>query len=489
MTLNEELLEPQAEDLAEALRAFGYDVPTALADLVDNCIAAGAVTVRIEYSSDPGSSWLAITDDGRGMDSAQLRRAMRYANNPAQDRSEGDLGRFGLGLKTASLSQARRLTVLTRCAAGDLAGMTWDLDHVRQSRQWTVISEPDSEALDIAERLGFTHQGTVVLWRKTDRLGSGPRMSRRVTEAGRELSLLFHRFMESGRLGLRVGQSALRPMDPYLRRNSLTQDRGYEELHHDGHRVRVNPVILPHPSRLTRQENELASGPGGLLGRQGFYVYRGDRLVTAGGWLGLAGMHNTPHTRLARIAVEIAPEADLEWKVDVRKSTVRPPAALAERLAELAEDARTRSQRVFTHRGTPRPASADKALVKPVWQQVRRLGHDEFAISREHPLIAGALASPTGPLVEGILKLVEATLPVDFLGSNRATPAPEVDIAAGDSGDIDSVLQTFRAMLAGLPEDRDRRAELAEALADAEPFSQYPGLIREILEADSAEEH
>ena len=152
--------------------------------------------------------------------------------------------------------------------------------------QWRVIPGADEEALEIADTLGFTHQGTVVLWRKTDRLGDGPELRRRVTDAGKELSLLFHRFMAACvRPSLHVGQHLQRPMDPYLRRNPLTQDRGFEDLEHDGYSVTVNPVVLPHPSRLTREENLLASGPGGLLGRQGFYVYRGDRLVVAGGWL------------------------------------------------------------------------------------------------------------------------------------------------------------------------------------------------------------
>ena len=118
----EELLEPRAGDLAEALRAFGYDLPTALADLVDNSIAARARTVRIGYSSDPGSAWLAVVDDGRGMDPAELREAMRFARDPGSQRSAGDLGRFGLGLKTASLSQARKLTVLSRGPGGSLDG-------------------------------------------------------------------------------------------------------------------------------------------------------------------------------------------------------------------------------------------------------------------------------------------------------------------------------------------------------------------------------
>ena len=198
------------------------------------------------------------------------------------------------------LSQVRKLTVLSRGADGALAGMTWDLDHISRNREWLVIPHADPEALEIADTLGFTHQGTMVLWRNTDRLGDGPDLRRRVTDAGKQLSLLFHRFMADGRLSLYVGQHQLRPMDPYLLRNALTQDRGFESLEYDGYRVTVNPVVLPHPARLTREESLLASGPGGLLGRQGFYVYRGDRLVVAGGWLGLPGMHNTAYTRLAQ---------------------------------------------------------------------------------------------------------------------------------------------------------------------------------------------
>ena len=308
----------------------------------------------------------------------------------------------------------------------------------------------------------------MVLWRNTDRLGDGPDLRRHVTDAGKQLSLLFHRFMADGRLSLYVGQHRLRPMDPYLLRNALTQDRGFESLECDGYRVTVNPVVLPHPARLTGEESLLASGPGGLLGRQGFYVYRGDRLVLAGGWLGLPGMHNTPYTRLARIAVEIPPDADLTWMVDVRKSTLRPPAALAGRLAMIAEDVRARSQRVFTHRGTPTPDPGTQHDVMPVWRQVRRLGQYEYTISRQHPLIADALAGTSGPAIEGILKMIETTLPVDLIGSRPSTAPPED--AEAETREVEDVLQTFRAMLAGLPKDPDRRAELAELLADAQPF-------------------
>jgi hypothetical protein len=485
--LGGECLEPRAEDLIEALRAFGYDLSAALADLLDNSIAAGARTAKVEFSSDPGTAWLAVVDDGCGMDETEMRSAMRFAKNPSDRRASGDLGRFGLGLKTASLSQARKLTVLSRKSDGTLTGMTWDLDYVRMRRGWFVITETDPEALAIADLLGFSSQGTMVLWRKTDKLGDGPELQRRVTDAGKNLSLLFHRLMTSGRLSLSVGQRALTPMDPYLRRNALTQDRGIEELEHAGHRVRVNPVVLPHPSRLTKQEALLASGPGGLLARQGFYIYRGHRLVVAGGWLGLTGMHNTAPTRLARLAVEISPDADLDWEVDVRKSTVRPPAMLATRLAELAEDVRTRSERVFTHRGTPAPSPNENPDVKAVWQQVRRLGRYEYTINREHPLVINALSGSSGASVGGLIRLIESTLPADLMSRETVAATPSDDAAAGSG--VEEVLSAFRAMLAGLPADPEQRSDLAEALADAEPFNRYPGLIREVIESDSSEEH
>ena len=371
----EELLEPRAGDLAEALRAFGYDLPTALADLVDNSIAARARTVRIGYSSDPGSAWLAVVDDGRGMDPAELREAMRFARDPGSQRSAGDLGRFGLGLKTASLSQARKLTVLSRGPGGSLTGMTWDLDHVRQSRQWLVVSGTDQEALEIADALDFTHQGTVVLWRHTDRLGDGPELRRRATDAGRELSLLFHRLMADGRLSLHVGRRLLSPMDPYLRRNPLTQDRGFEDLEHDGHRIRVNPVVLPHPSRLSREESLLASGPGGLLGRQGFYVYRGDRLVVAGGWLGLRrhAQHCIHAAGQDRGGDPLGRRPGLEG----RRSQVRGPSSRADR-----------GQAGRTGRGCPGPL---RARVHPPRHPLARRG---FTKRRQAGLAAGAQTRP-----------------------------------------------------------------------------------------------
>jgi hypothetical protein len=122
----------------------------------------------------------------------------------------------------------------------------------------------------------------------------------------------------------------------------------------------------------------------------------------------------------------------------------------------------------------------------PVWRQVRRLGQFEYTISREHPLIANALAGSSQAAVEGILKMIETSLPVDLIGSQPSAVQPQ-DLET-EADEVEDVLQAFRIMLVGLPEDPGRRADLLEALANAEPFNRFPGLIREIIDSESPEE-
>ncbi|MFB4317618.1 ATP-binding protein [Actinomadura sp. 21ATH] len=482
-----ERLDPYAGDLVESLRALAYDLPTALADLIDNSITAKASTVWIRYCSDPGQSWVAVIDDGHGMDDAQLREAMRFARAPTKERARGDLGRFGLGLKTASLSQARMLTVLSRGSSGSLAARTWDIDEIAKRQEWYVRSDIDPEARMILDQLGFTGAGTVVLWRRLDKLDEGSALRRRIQVASRELSLLFHIYLERGKLKLIVGNTALQPADPYLRGHSATQDRGSEVLEHDGHRIVVNPLVLPHPSRLSPRDVEKARLPGGFLDRQGFYIYREERLILAGGWLGFSGMNKSNHTRLARVAVTLPPGADLSWEVDVRKSFVRPPNQISQRLAELAEDVRDRSTRVFTHRGTPVDPRRTLEGIAPVWQQVRRLGRLEYRINRGHPVVAALLTGADAKKVEGLMRLVETYLPADLIMREVSDPVPGAE-PESLTEEAERTLAGFREILQGLPSDPVERAALADLLAQSEPFSRYPGLVREIIDADLQKE-
>lgn len=339
----EAVVAPRASALMDSLRAFGYDMATALADLVDNSLAASAREVRVEFNTDKGASWVAVVDDGDGMMEIGLHEAVRFGGSgPTAERQTGDLGRFGLGLKTASLSQCRVLTVLSRTSDG-LACRTWDIDLVRATDDWRVRVVADNEAIDIAQRIGFVGTGTMVLWRRLDHAGEGPVLARKLGQSRNRLRMWFHRYIARGRLRLVVGGHELTAWDPFCRQHMATQDLGTERLEAGG-LVQVIPYVLPHPSRLSEAEIKDGAGPRGWNAQQGFYVYRGDRLVSAGGWLGMPDMVITPQTRLARIEVSMDPASDHVWQVDVRKSRVHPlPASRRISPDSLPQPARHRS--------------------------------------------------------------------------------------------------------------------------------------------------
>lgn len=197
---------PHAAALIEGLRDIGYSLETAISDIIDNSITAGAHRIDIvteTYSDEP---YIAIIDDGLGMTEDELVAAMRPGSrNPLATRDEPDLGRFGLGLKSASFSQCRRLTVVSR-RSGQTSAAIWDLDDVAERNEWAVQLPDHFDLIPGIEKLG--QHGTLVLWQKLDRLNGGYSHSaakraevinHRIAETERHLRLVFHRFMEDAK--------------------------------------------------------------------------------------------------------------------------------------------------------------------------------------------------------------------------------------------------------------------------------------------------
>ena len=222
-------LNPEPSILIESLRDIGYSFNSALADIVDNSITANATKVWIQAIPDDEFR-IGIIDNGTGLSKSDLKQAMRLGStDPRQERSINDLGRFGLGLKTASFSQCRRLTVVSRNNE-EIAGYTWDLDYVVEKNAWNVIERDDLNKIPFVNELGET--GTLVLWEKLDRLtgsrGSGKvDYARIISEAQDYLSLVFHRYItgekDLRRISLRVNNLELEPIDPFNSKNNATQ--------------------------------------------------------------------------------------------------------------------------------------------------------------------------------------------------------------------------------------------------------------------------
>jgi len=290
-------LAPRASSLIESLRNIGYSLQTAVADLIDNSLAAGACTIELLAETHGEVPAIGVLDDGDGMTEAELLKAMRPGSrSPLEDRDATDLGRFGLGLKTASFSQCRRLTVVT-CKAGATSCAVWDLDTVEKSDKW-VVERPDNTAgVPWSDRISTS--GTLVVWQELDRLlpSDGPRyrqeLVRQLDETARHVEFVFHRFLTAAKSGERrveiaLNGRALRAFDPYHSHHPATQHHPEERFALDGQEIRILPVTLPHHDKVSRAEWEHHAGPEGYVKNQGFYLYRNRRLVVHGTWFGLA---------------------------------------------------------------------------------------------------------------------------------------------------------------------------------------------------------
>ena len=429
-----DVVSPRADHLMESLRGAGYSLPAAVSDLIDNSITAGAGNIWLNFHWSGANSRVSILDDGCGMSETELVDAMRIGSrSPREERDSDDLGRFGLGLKTASISQARSLTVATRTvSSGSPSIRRWDLDHLASVGEWQLLRPTAEELGEDVPALNELPHGTLVIWEKPDRMvgdvGPDDERARRqflqVLEAvENHIAMVFHRLMTGrGAVSIWLNGQRVTPWDPFLTMGDATQDMGSESLGRDGEVV-VNPYVLPHHSRLTSEQHRLAGGPAGWNAQQGFYVYRNRRLLLPGDWLGLE-FQKEEHYKLARILVDLPNSSDEEWDIDVRKSRARPPLRFRDDLLRIARATRRRAVEVYRHRGKTIGRSSRSAPTF-VWQRRTRGGRVSYVVNRGHPLVSGALNSTSinARQLRLILRLIEEYVPVQQIW---------VDMAEGD---------------------------------------------------------
>src|SRR5271154_4437554 len=352
-----EIATPHPAGTIESLRSLGYTLEAAVADLVDNSITAGAKQISVIFTWDGRHSWAAVVDDGRGMAEEDLVTAMTIAaRGPGAPRSPQDLGRFGMGLKTASLSQARLLIVASAPQDGQQAIRAWDIDLVRSSGEWRLLRTIDPADFRVLEEV-WAGAGTVVLWRHLHRFdlaevtvddtASQKAFYEDARRVEAHLGMVFSRFL-GGKydVKLSVNGNRVAPWDPFSQNREFVQRLPVEEIPIDGYGVRVAGFVLPHLRHLGDDEAKSAAGPRGWLEQQGFYVYRRDRLIVAGDWLGIRGFRKEDKYILARIAVDIPAELDPEWSIDVRKSATVPPLAARSHLRRIGAETRDRAAAV-----------------------------------------------------------------------------------------------------------------------------------------------
>ena len=441
-------LPPHPSALFGSLRGVGYPVSASIADLIDNSISAGAREVRISFIWQGNTSKIIIADDGAGMKSEALIEAMRLGcSGPSALRHGQDLGRFGMGLKTASLAHCRRLTVVSKNANARLATARWDLAEIARHGEWRLETELSQEGNPEWQWLANRSQGTLVIWDDLDRLVTSDCQStdlrikegffRIAEEVSNHCGMVFHRFISTGRIRIVIGSdpetgTACKPWDPMLESHPDIRPTPEERLEGG---VRLRGFVLPRPDRFTSEkERDKAGGPEGWVAQQGMHVYRGDRLLLYGGWMGLRDGRKAwtrdPACQLARIRLEFPSTADAEWALDISKRHARIPDRYRTKVMTLVRYVREKAKTAWF--GRPNGASPTGV---GLWRQ-GFLPSDPWKLNREHPLLTEIRdrLGDASALLTDLVRLVEQGQPVatPMVGMTDAPPAatiPEAPVA------------------------------------------------------------
>lgn len=477
-------LPPYAPTLIESTRAIGYSLEAAVADIIDNSIAANAKNVNIYFFPIDGA-YIAILDNGKGMAKEEIDIAMQYGSkNPIEERDKKDLGRFGLGLKTASLSQCRCLTVISK-QGDNVEGRQWDIDHVTEVGDWSlnVLDEEDIQQIPQFDELIKNKSGTLVVWQKLDRLKAGEinfelSLGRKIDRVRDHLSLVYHRYLagEAGitKLKLSINGENIKGIDPFLTEKSV-QAMDDETIVVQGNKILVRPYILPHVSKLTSDEIKMLGGKDGLRKQQGFYVYRNKRLLVWGTWFRM--MRQGDLSKLARIRVDIPNTLDDLWTLDIKKSSALPPAEVRKNLEVIINQIAERSKRTWIFRGKKEVSDTETH----VWNRMKnKQGGFYYEVNREHPLVQQMIKVNPGIEVSlnALLQQIEMGLPLNQLYVDLNNDEQITNDNEQSDVEIVKSLQEMITMCV----DKQEKCNLIDAVACIEPYSAHLDIVKKLKE-------
>lgn len=411
-----ELVERQfpASSLLNGIRSIGYSFSTAVADIIDNSISAEATDIHI--FSDPlvEVPYFCILDNGYGMDAKSLDNAMLPGSNrKSVVNSEKELGRFGLGLKSASLSQCREFTVASK-KFGKIRAMSFDLDVIEETDK-LMLKQLSNEEIDILpniERLRNYETGTLVIWTKFDKieeLAKDFETSFRnvVSDSKKHVELVFHRYYEE--INIYYNMKRIERRDPFLLGSQGRQQTGRTStINVDDSIITVIPYTLPFAKTITAEEKALLGNPKSIYDDQGFYLYRNKRLISWGNWMRM-GIRSELN-KLARVQVDIPSSLDSVWALDVKKSSAKIPDKIKDQIKIAVEDSIVRSKRTVRN-----PGVKEAAPVHTVWERINEHdGKSRYEINRDNPLIRGfvdKLDDETAEIFDLIIKQLESSIP------------------------------------------------------------------------------
>lgn len=422
VSINTEIVRPNVKNFIKSLRDMGYTFEIAVADILDNSISAKAKNIQI-FTDSETEMILSILDDGTGMSESELVEAMRLGSkNPDESRQKHDLGRFGLGLKTASFSQCKKVTVITK-KDGVLSARRWDLDYIEQTDEWHLITPSELELITLPfyTEINKMKHGTIVVWESIDAIKKDNFIAD-IYNLRDHLSLVFHRFLEGSirgkKIKITVNNKSLDAFNPFNEKNDATQCMFEQKFTIGKAHITVQPFILPHHNKMSRQEYERYATAEGYTKSQGFYLYREGRLLIYGTWWGLHKVSDAH--RLVRIRIDVSNDQDDLWQIDIKKSMANPNYLIKNELKKILNQVLERGSRPYTGRGKK---IEDKTTTK-FWELMHIDDGIRFSINKEHPLLLQILDmgdEMQKSLLKSYLKGLEAYLPLAAIQSHMMT--------------------------------------------------------------------
>lgn len=347
-----EIVAPNVANFITSIRDVGYNLEIAVADIIDNSITAKAKKIEISILINPTLK-IEIFDDGYGMLEEELVEAMRLGSkSPLEKRDKNDLGRFGLGLKTSSFSQCKKLTVFTK-KNDILSNRQWDLDFLKKVNEWQLKQLNENEVregnYELLFELNKKKSGTLIIWENIDRF-SKEDVPNLIDILRNHLSLTFHKFIEKNKISIKINENKLEAFNPFNVNHPATQQLKKENIiMGNGEKIIITPYVLPHHSKVSQSEYERYGTEEGYLKSQGFYLYRANCLLIHGTWFGLHRISDAH--KLVRIEIDISNTNDLDWGIDIKKSTAKPISSIKDQLKKIIKEITLVGSKVYTGRG------------------------------------------------------------------------------------------------------------------------------------------
>jgi len=483
--------EPAADVLSKSIRSMGYSLESAIADVIDNSISAGAHDIQVKFPVDPNEVYIAICDNGSGMNKAELFDAMKYGSVLKGDnRSESDLGRFGMGLKSASHSQCRRLTVISK-KSDMISGYVWDLDLVDEKKDWIMINLSENQVCDVRhyDYLSNKKSGTVVVWENFDfiRKETGDEYAGIVDQQNAVsdyLSLIFHRFLskdKKDRLSIKVNNFSLIPFDPFLESHKKTTVRKeitlpIEDANGVERKITAIPYVLPFQKDLSEEDKKLSGGIENYRTKQGYYIYRNERLIVWGTWF---NRHRDELSKYARVKVDIPNTLDDIWGIDIKKQSAKIPASIRQRLNRAVDDVMDVAVKKQTYRGRIAKVNDD---FEYVWNRIDNRGNFVYSINRESSLfklLESKVNEDAMPYVEMVLKEIEQNVPFQQIYVDKSQD--KIDEVVSDER-IAEITENAKMMVQMVMELNSSltREEAVENVFKKEPFCKHPEIKEKV---------